>query len=145
MRYVDPNDFIQYINQYVISALDRKAIPIVISPPPRYHFIEKNRANISFNDYRKKLLEYAKDHDIACIDLGKLGSEYLTSIGPEKSRGIFMKLSYGQYHNFPEGLEDATHFRKLGAMKMADIIAQKLHEIDSKIPYYKSDFIIELS
>ncbi|MCT6851385.1 MAG: hypothetical protein M3001_12500, partial [Staphylococcus epidermidis] len=136
LRYVNPTDFIKYIDQYVVSALDRKAIPVLITPPPRYNFIDKQHAKISFNDYRQKLIEYAQEKNIAYIDLGKIGSEYLSQIGSAKSRGLFMKLSYGQYPNFPEGLEDATHFRKLGAMKMAAIVAQQLHEIDSQINYY---------
>lgn len=144
LRYVAPKDFMKYMEQYVQSALDRGATPVLITPPQRYNFKNETEATISFDEYRQILLNYAAENNIPCIDLGLQGSQLLTKLGKFKGRSLYMKLPYGQYDNFHEGIDDATHFRKNGAMHLADIVAKGLHEQLPEIPYNKKEKVKKL-
>ncbi len=143
MRYVPVKKFINYIKQYVYSAIDRGAIPILVTPVPRYSFKNETEANISFNNYRTEILEYANKNSILCIDLGLLGSNYLTQLEKFKSASLYMKLHKDQFDNYKEGIDDNTHFNKIGAKKMARFVAQELSNMIPNINFNKEriDFL----
>ncbi|KRM07049.1 hypothetical protein FC89_GL000361 [Liquorilactobacillus ghanensis DSM 18630] len=144
LRYVAAEKFIAYIKQYVESALDRGAIPVLITPPQRYSFKTETEAAISFDAYRQKLLQYAKENHLRCIDLGLKSNQLLNKLGRFNGRSLYMKLPYGQYENYAEGIDDATHFRKNGALHLAEIVAKDLHELCPELPYYAKPIFKQL-
>lgn len=145
MRYVAIKNFINYIKQYVDSALDRGAIPILITPPQRYNFKTETEVTLSFAEYRDEILKYAKKNNLRYIDLGLKSNRLLAKIGKFGSRSLYMKLPYGQYKNYPEGIDDATHFRRNGAWHLAGIVAEGLHKLCPEIPYYAKEILRDLA
>ncbi len=145
MRYVSPRQFPDYLSQYIQSALDRQAIPILITPPSQYSFTSTHRTKISFNDYRQALLDYARNNGIDVIDLGLIHNRYISELGMFKSQALYMKLPAGAYRNFPAGLDDKTHFRELGAVKLAGIVASELCRFYPQLPFFAAPQISKLA
>jgi len=50
----------------------------------------------------------------------------LSRLGPDSSRAVFLQLKPGENPNYPNGVEDNTHFRPLGAELMAALAAKEL-------------------
>lgn len=144
MRYVASQDFSKYLEQYILSALDRKVHPVLITPPPRYHFVHPFEAVISFDDYRQVTLAMAERYQIPVIDLGKMGAEFLSLLGEKKAKCLFMQLPKHQYKNFEDGLTDATYFNQLGAKMMAKFIAKKFTEEFPEIQFQSEHFPVLL-
>ena len=130
-RYVAVEDFGKYLKQYIQSALDKRAIPILITPVAQRYFNEElQTCNISFPQYREVMLEVAKNMDIPLIDLGIKSAEYITRVGIKESKKLFFHIEGGVYPNFPERIEDNTHFTVVGARKIAQIIAEELEKLE---------------
>jgi hypothetical protein len=51
----------------------------------------------------------------------------LQELGPEKSKSLFLGLGVNPY--YPKDEEDITHFNKLGAEKIAEIVLGEIKEL----------------
>ncbi len=58
------------------------------------------------------------------VDLSELSRVFLTRLGVEASKGVFLWLSPGLYPNFPDGIQDNTHFQLKGATEMSRLVAR---------------------
>lgn len=130
-RYVAVEEFGGYINRYIQAALEKKAIPVLLTPvAQRYFDQETQRCDISFPKYRETTLRVAEETDTQVIDLGQKSADYMTKIGVEESKKLFFHIDGGIYPNFPEKVEDNTHFQVEGAREIAKIIAGELQKLN---------------
>jgi lysophospholipase L1-like esterase len=53
----------------------------------------------------------------------------LVKYGPEESRKLFLQLKPGESPNYPQGVEDNTHFSPLGADIMAALVVDGFREL----------------
>ena len=130
MRYVPADRIADYLNQYIDCAIGRGARPILVTPPAQCKF-DGLKGHVSFPPYRKAMLELAAERKIPCIDLGLLSANLLTRMGPDAGHALYMQFAAGQYSNFPEGIQDQTHFNKFGAYKLAQIVSSEFSRIQS--------------
>lgn len=148
MRYVAPDQFVDYLKQYVDVARFRGAKPILITPPSQHKF-DGDCGHIGFPAYRQAMIEYATSENIPCIDLGQLTADLLTKYGPKLSRSLYMQFPAGQYPGFPEGVQDQTHFNRYGAKVLAQLVARAFGQLQRDYEYghnkSSSEAITELS
>lgn len=146
MRYVAPNEFAQWLNQYIDCALGRGAHPILITPPSQCKF-DGDKGHISFGKYRKVILDLAKQRNLPCIDLGLLSAQLLSRLGPKMAQALYMQFAPQQYPAFPDGIKDQTHFNFYGACQLARLVATEFVKIQSdyKMEQFKKTTIGELS
>jgi DNA sulfur modification protein DndE len=68
--------------------------------------------------------EVAKEYKVPLIDMHRQSEKLLVKLGVEDSRKLFLQLKAGENPNYPNGVEDNTHFVPLGAEEMAKIAVE---------------------
>lgn len=126
LRYSSPADFADFLARYIDSARDRGAIPVIVTPPPRYRFDVAGAPLADFVPYANAERELCERTGTPCIDLAVEGARVLSELGPRHARALYLKLSAGQYPAYPEGVDDSTHLSLLGARVFARIVAKGL-------------------
>lgn len=124
LRYSSPAEFMAFLERYIDSARDRGAIPVVVTPPPRYRFDAAGAPLADFVPYAEAERELCRRTGTPCIDLAAEGARVLSELGPQHARALYLKLSAGQYPAYPEGVDDSTHLSQLGARVFARIVAK---------------------
>ncbi|MEW2574503.1 rhamnogalacturonan acetylesterase [Streptomyces sp. NPDC047070] len=125
-RYTSPADYKEYLrNDYIRGTRARGATPVVVTPVSRRSYnATTGKFNVSFPAYVDAAKAVAQEEGAPLVDLAALSRAYLDGIGVEASKGIFLCLTAGQYPNFPNGVQDNTHFQERGAVEMARLVAR---------------------
>jgi lysophospholipase L1-like esterase len=140
-RYTSPEDYKEYLrNDYIGGALERGAIPVVVTPVQRRDYDPATGAfNASFPEYVAKAVEVADEEDVPLVDLSASSRAYLDAIGPEEARSVFLHVPPGVYAGRPGGTIDETHFQTYGAVQMARLIAQDVARLDVPLAEHVTD------
>jgi len=115
-------DFKTYLQQYIDSALEKKAIPVLVTPPPRNSAYCNGPR--SLGNYGQAMLELGKAKNVAVVDLGLKTHAHLTAICPKPMTAAqegFFKINADQ-------TIDGTHFQENGARTMAGFVADGVAE-----------------
>ena len=114
----------------ILTAKRHEAIPILITSITRRRFIDKEYIDPNaLGEYPMAMLDVAKKYDVLYIDMFKISQKLLQDLGDGGSRQLFMHFKPNESVNYPNGLEDNTHFNPYGAKLIASIIAQELKKI----------------
>ncbi|MFE9722774.1 rhamnogalacturonan acetylesterase [Streptomyces sp. NPDC005794] len=125
-RYTPPADYKEYLrNDYIRATRALGATPVVVTPVSRRSYnASTGKFNVSFPAYVDAAKAVAQEEGAALVDLSGASRAYLDGIGVEASKGIFLWLDAGQYPNFPNGVQDNTHFQERGAVEMARLVSR---------------------
>ena len=132
-RYTTPEEYKANLLRYVTETRNKKANPILLTPVSRRRFDEQGRVEETHAVYSELVRSVAKAHNVPLIDMDKKSQELLQSFGPEQSRLLFLQLAPGEHPNYPEGVEDNTHFNELGARKVAQLVLAELKAQDLEL------------
>jgi len=116
--FLDPaTDFKAYLQRYVDAALDRGAIPVLVTPTPR------NSAYCTGGNgtggHAAAMRELAEADGVALVDLNARAVDYLRAICPAPTPEDFFSLR-------ADGSVDGTHFQENGARILASFVADEL-------------------
>ena len=116
--YLDPaTDFKDYLKRYIDGARSRKAIPVLVTPPPR------NSAYCTGGNgtgaWAQAMRELGMSSMLIVSDLNQRSVEYLKAICPAPEPPDFFLRK-------PDGSVDGTHFQERGAQKLAEFVADGL-------------------
>lgn len=126
-RYTEPyEDYKVYLQQYIKGARSKQAIPILITPVGRLHYVN-DEFLVDFGDYCNAMKEVAEENNVQIIDLMKKSIEYFTSIGYEQAKELFMISTNGI---------DCTHFTEKGAREMARLISEGIEGLAIDLSFY---------
>lgn len=125
-RYTSPADYKEYLrNDYIRATRARGATPVVVTPVSRRSYnASTGKFNVSFPAYVDAAKAVAREEGAPLVDLAAASRVYLDGVGIEGSKGIFLWLAAGQYPNFPNGVQDNTHFQERGAVEMARLVSR---------------------
>ncbi|MBV1938287.1 rhamnogalacturonan acetylesterase [Streptomyces sp. BV286] len=125
-RYTSPADYKEYLrNDYIRATRARGATPVVVTPVSRRSYnASTGKFNVSFPAYVDAAKAVAREERAPLVDLAAASRVYLDGVGVEGSKGIFLWLNPGQYPNFPNGVQDNTHFQERGAVEMARLVSR---------------------
>lgn len=128
-RYTPPADFRQNLINFVRDVRAKGATPVLLTPVMRRRFDEKG----VFYDthpaqYPNVMRGVAAEQKVALIDMHHKSEQVLKSYGPEESRKLFLQLKAGENANYPQGVEDNTHFSPIGAELMAEQAVEGIKE-----------------
>ena len=70
----------------------------------------------------------ANQEQIPLIDLNTKSRALFQQLGPEGTVELFMNLQPGESSNYPEGVNDNTHFSEKGARQMAILVVDGIIE-----------------
>ncbi|MBS4207833.1 rhamnogalacturonan acetylesterase [Bacillus sp. FJAT-50079] len=118
----------QNLATYINEARAKGAIPILLTSVNRRKFDELGRLVHTLGDYPQATREIACEMDVPCIDLLEKTKRLYESLGAEGSRSLFTMFERGEHPNYPEGIEDNTHFCETGALQVAALVIEGIKE-----------------
>jgi lysophospholipase L1-like esterase len=124
-------DFKTYLQQYIDGALGKKAIPVLVTPPPRNSAYCKGPR--SLGNYGQAMLDLGKADNVAVVDLGLKTHAHLSAICPKPTTAAqetFFKA------NSDDSI-DGTHFQENGARTMAGFVADGIDEAKLGLGVYR--------
>jgi lysophospholipase L1-like esterase len=122
--HTTPEEFRRNLERFVDDVLAKRATPVLLTPVMRRRFDEKGVFQDSHFEYPDIVRSVAAGRKVALIDMHRESEKVLVKYGPEESRKLFLQLKAGENPNYPQGVEDNTHFSPLGADVMADLAVE---------------------
>jgi lysophospholipase L1-like esterase len=127
-RYTPPEDYRANLVRFVKEARERKATPVLFTPVMRRKFTKEGAFVDQHGVYPGIVREVAAEYKVPLIDMHRKSEQELVRLGPEESRKLFLQLKAGENPNYPNGVEDNTHFNPLGAEVMARLAVAGIRE-----------------
>ena len=124
-------DFKTYLQQYIDGALGKKAIPVLVTPPPRNSAYCKGPRSLA--NYGQAMIELGKADNVVVVDLGLKTHAHLSEICPKPTTAaqeMFFKIN-------ADGSIDGTHFQENGARVMAGFVADGVDEAKLGLSAYR--------
>lgn len=128
--------FRKNLSYFVRELKERGVLPVLFTPMARRMFDEDGNAKDSHGLYATAIVETAIQESIPCIDMNSLTLNFLTKLGVEKSRRLYMNFDPNLYDNFPSGREDNSHLRPEGANVYSKIAAEQIRKVSENFPEY---------
>lgn len=113
---------------YARTALDRGALPVLITPLVRRRF-QNGQLLPTHGPWPDAARRLAEREHLPLIDLTRESAALVRAIGPENSLSLYMHLAPGLYFTYPDGLADDTHLRYEGTVCFAGLVARGLMEL----------------
>lgn len=130
-RHTEPySTYKEMLRVYIDKARVKGAIPVLITPMHRRFFNENGKIINTLGQYPDAMRQLAKEENVFLIDLNEKSERLFNYYGPDGTKKLFIYASPGEYSDYPNGIEDNTHFSEFGAYEIARIVAE---EIKNKI------------
>ncbi len=127
-RYTPPEDYRKNLSRFVEEVRARKAIPVLLTPVMRRKFDADGKFVDQHGVYPGIVREVAKEYKVALIDMHRTSERVLVGYGVEESKKLFLQLQAGENANYPNGVNDNTHFVPRGAEEMAKLAVEGIKE-----------------
>ena len=125
-RYTPPDDYRANLVRFIAEVRSKQATPVLLTPVMRRRFDEQQKLQDSHGVYPDIVREVAKAQGLTLLDMHRDSAALLRELGAADSAKLFMILAPGENSNYPQGLNDNTHFTPAGALAMAKIAAQEI-------------------
>jgi lysophospholipase L1-like esterase len=129
-RYTPPRQYRANLARFVREARARQAKPVLLTPVVRRRFDEEGVFYDTHGEYPDLVRAVAAELSVPLLDMHRDSEAVLKLYGEGPSRALFLVLPPGRYENYPDGLDDNTHFSPAGAQVMAGLVAARLAEMD---------------
>lgn len=126
--YTPPDDFRHNLERFIAEVRAKKATPVLLTPVMRRRFDQDGKFYDTHGEYPDLTRRVAAEQKVALIDMHRLSEKVLVKYGPDESRKLFLQLKAGENSNYPQGVEDNTHFSPLGADLMAALAVDGFRE-----------------
>lgn len=127
-RYTPPEDFRRNLERFVSDVRAKRATPVLMTPVMRRRFDKDGKFYDVHGEYPDLTRRVAAEQKVALIDMHRMSEKVLVKYGPEESRKLFLQLKAGENPNYPQGVDDNTHFSPLGADIMAALAVDGFRE-----------------
>ena len=128
-RYTVPEQFKANLTRFVQDARGKQATPILATPVYRRRF-EAGQLVDTHGEYPDLVRAVAAEQQVPLLDMHARSRAVLERTGEEGSRRLFLQLQPGENPNYPNGVQDITHFSPAGAELMAREAAEGLRALD---------------
>ena len=99
-----------------------------MTPVVRRRFDDNGKFYDSHGDYPGYTRAVAEKSKVPLIDMQRESEAVIVKYGVEGSKRLFLQLKPGEHANYPNGIEDNTHFSPLGAEEMAKLVVEGIKE-----------------
>ena len=127
-RYTPPGDFLKNLTKFVADVRAKGANPVLMTPVMRRRFDKDGKFYDTHGDYPGYTRSVAQEHKVPLIDMQQKSEAVIIKYGVEESKKLFLQLKPGENANYPNGVEDNTHFSPLGAEEMAKLAVKGIIE-----------------
>lgn len=116
------------LKQMISEARERGARVVLCTSVERRNFVS-GAQQATLADYAEAVRVLAEEAQLPLIDLSAWTTELYETAGEAGSTEYFTHLVPGEHGHWPEGLQDNTHFNRVGAATIAEYVAQELGHI----------------
>jgi lysophospholipase L1-like esterase len=81
----------------------------------------------------------AAENRVALIDMHRKSEQVIARYGVEESKRLFLHVRPGERANYPQGIEDNTHFSPLGSQLMAGLAVEGIRELRLGLANYRRE------
>lgn len=127
-RYTPPEDYRKNLLKFIAETRAKKAKIVLLTPVMRRRFDKAGKFYDTHGEYPEIVRAVAKQQKVSLIDMHRKSEKLLIGLGAENSKKLFLILAKGESPNYPNGLDDNTHFSPQGAKDMARLAAQGIRE-----------------
>lgn len=136
-RFADANgDYRNNLIKFVEDARAKKAFPVLLTPVVRRRFDEKGGFYDTHGEYPNAVRQVAAELKVPLIDLHRESENLLVKLGAENSKKLFLILPKGEHPNYPNGVDDNTHFSAFGAEQTARLAAKEIRAMKIGLAKY---------
>jgi len=125
--YASPEDYKANLIRFITQTRLKGATPVLMTPVSRRKF-ENDILVKTHGMYPDAVKWVARKESVALIDMESKSAAILARYGKDGSRRLFLQLKPGENPNYPNGVEDNTHFRPAGAEEMAKLVVDGIRE-----------------
>lgn len=127
-RYTPPEDYRNNLIRFIGDVRGKDATPVLLTPVMRRRFNEKGEFYDTHGEYPDIVREVAGEYKVKLLDMHRESEAVIKQYGQEGSKRLFLQLKTGENPNYPNGIEDNTHFSPLGAEEMAKLVSNGIRE-----------------
>lgn len=127
-RYTPPEDYRKNLIRFIEQTRAKKANIVLLTPVMRRRFDKDGKFYDTHGEYPEIVRAVAKEYKVPLIDAHRASEKLLVGLGAEDSKKLFLILKQGESANYPNGLEDNTHFNEKGAEEIAKLVAEGIRE-----------------
>lgn len=130
-RFTNPyTTYMDNLRRFVTEARGRGAVPVLFSSIVRRKFNEYGTLEDTHGNYPLAMRLLATELDVPFIDLQLLTEKAVASLGPEKSKELYLWLEAGENSYYPEGKSDDTHLNYKGARHVSKLAIEAMKSYD---------------
>lgn len=127
-RYTPPEDYRKNLFRFVDDVKAKGGYPVLFTPVMRRRFDKDGKFYDTHGEYPDIVRAVTAEYKIPLIDMQRLSEAVIVRYGVEGSRKIFLQLQPGENPNYPNGIDDNTHFSPLGAEEMAKVVVDEIRK-----------------
>lgn len=120
-RYTPPDDYRANLIRFISEVRSKGGEPVLFTPVMRRRFDKDGKFYDTHGKYPDIVRAVAREYKTPLIDMHRSSEKVIISYGVEGSRALFLQLKPGENPNYPNGVDDNTHFSPLGADEMAKL------------------------
>ena len=128
-RYTSPEDYRKNLIRFITETRARQANPILVTPVSRRKFGKDGKMLETHVEYSKVVAEVSLEYKVPMIDLDTRSRQLYESFGPEHSKLLFNSSAPGENPQFPNGINDNTHFSEYGARLLAELVLDEMKKL----------------
>ncbi len=118
--------------RFVRESRAQGAQPILLTPVTRRDFDSSGRFKGSHGEYPEVVKDVAQTENVPVIDMFEKSKALVTMLGDSGSCALYLAgVGKGEFRHWDKK-RDHTHFTRVGAIRMASLVAEALREL--KIP-----------
>ena len=127
-RYTPPGDYRANLVKFVDETRAKNANPVLLTPVMRRRFDARGAVRDTHGEYPDIVRSVASEMHVPLIDMHRKTEMLLQLFGPQASTALFLQLAPGENANYPNGIQDNTHFSPFGARIVASLAVEGIRE-----------------
>lgn len=135
-RYTPPDAYRANLIRFIGDVKAKHANIVLLTPVMRRRFDTDGKFYDTHGEYPDIVRAAAKEKKVPLIDMHRESEALIKRYGVEGSRALFLQLKPGENANYPNGIEDNTHFVPKGAEEMARLVIEGIKENRLKLKKY---------
>lgn len=124
-----PADYGANLARFVDDVRAHSATPVLLTPVVRRKWQDGKLVG-THGEYPGVVRKVATQKKVPFVDMTALSARVLERYGPDSSTTLFLQLKPGVNANYPNGVEDNTHFSPVGAREMAGVFLEAFSKLD---------------
>lgn len=132
-RYAPPAEYRKNLVRFVEDVRSKNAHAILMTPVMRRRFDKDGKFYDTHGEYPDIVRSVALALKVPLIDMHRKSEAVIVRYGAEESRKLFLQLKPGENANYPNGIDDNTHFSPLGAEEMAKLAVNGIRESKNRL------------